>query len=65
MNERGLNLVPMFVEQTGRGERAYDIYSSLLKDRLMHQDQQSPLRLNIIRPGYTANAARPVRTVES
>jgi len=28
-------LVPMVVEQTGRGERAYDIYSRLLKDRIM------------------------------
>src|SRR5438552_2904340 len=27
-------LVPMVVEQTGRGERAYDIYSRLLKDRI-------------------------------
>ena len=35
MNERGLSLVPMVVEQTGRGERAYDIYSRLLKDRLI------------------------------
>jgi ATP-dependent Clp protease protease subunit len=34
---RGLmsNLVPMVVEQTGRGERAYDIYSRLLKDRIV------------------------------
>lgn len=31
----GLNLVPMVVEQTSRGERAYDIYSRLLKDRLV------------------------------
>jgi ATP-dependent Clp protease protease subunit len=30
-----LNLVPMVVEQTARGERAYDIYSRLLKDRLV------------------------------
>ena len=29
------NLVPMVVEQTGRGERAYDIYSRLLKDRIV------------------------------
>ena len=29
------NLVPMVVEQTARGERAYDIYSRLLKDRLI------------------------------
>ena len=28
-------LVPMVVEQTGRGERSYDIYSRLLKDRLI------------------------------
>ena len=26
-------LVPVVVEQTGRGERSYDIYSKLLKDR--------------------------------
>ena len=30
-----MNLVPMVVEQTARGERAYDIYSRLLKDRLI------------------------------
>ena len=35
MNEHALNLVPMVVEQTARGERAYDIYSRLLKDRLV------------------------------
>jgi ATP-dependent Clp protease, protease subunit len=29
------NLVPMVVEQTGSGERAYDIYSRLLKDRIV------------------------------
>ena len=28
-------LVPMVIEQTGRGERAYDIYSRLLKDRIV------------------------------
>jgi len=33
--ETALNLVPMVVEQTARGERAYDIYSRLLKDRLV------------------------------
>ena len=32
---RNLNLVPMVVEQTSRGERAYDIYSRLLKDRVV------------------------------
>jgi ATP-dependent Clp protease protease subunit len=32
---RGLNLVPVVVEQTSRGERAYDIYSRLLKERVV------------------------------
>ena len=35
MNEQALNLVPMVVEQTSRGERAYDIYSRLLKERVI------------------------------
>jgi len=35
MNPRALNLVPMVVEQTSRGERAYDIYSRLLKERVV------------------------------
>jgi ATP-dependent Clp protease, protease subunit len=35
MNEKALNLVPMVVEQTARGERAYDIYSRLLKERVI------------------------------
>ena len=35
VNTKGLNLVPMVVEQTARGERAYDIYSRLLKDRVV------------------------------
>ena len=34
-NTRALNLVPMVVEQTARGERAYDIYSRLLKERVI------------------------------
>jgi len=33
--EKMSTLVPMVVEQTGRGERAYDIYSRLLKDRIV------------------------------
>jgi ATP-dependent Clp protease protease subunit len=32
---QGLNLVPVVVEQTSRGERAYDIYSRLLKERVI------------------------------
>lgn len=36
MDQKIINtLVPMVVEQTGRGERAYDIYSRLLKDRVI------------------------------
>jgi ATP-dependent Clp protease protease subunit len=35
MNERAPNLVPMVVEQSARGERAYDIYSRLLKERVI------------------------------
>jgi ATP-dependent Clp protease protease subunit len=35
MSAKALNLVPMVVEQTARGERSYDIYSRLLKDRLI------------------------------
>ena len=30
-----MNLIPMVIEQSGRGERAYDIYSRLLKDRIL------------------------------
>jgi len=30
-----MNLIPMVIEKTGRGERAYDIYSRLLKDRVI------------------------------
>ena len=32
---RGLSLIPMVIEQSGRGERAYDIYSRLLKERVV------------------------------
>ena len=35
MDEKALNLVPMVVEQSARGERAYDIYSRLLKERVI------------------------------
>jgi ATP-dependent Clp protease protease subunit len=35
MNEHEQILIPMVVEQTGRGERAYDIFSRLLKDRII------------------------------
>lgn len=32
---KNLNLVPIVVEQTGRGERSYDIFSRLLKERII------------------------------
>jgi len=35
INIEANNLVPMVVEQTARGERAYDIYSRLLKERVV------------------------------
>jgi ATP-dependent Clp protease protease subunit len=35
LNSRALNLVPIVVEQTSRGERSYDIYSRLLKERVI------------------------------
>lgn len=35
MKEEKNTLIPIVVEQTGRGERSYDIYSRLLKDRIM------------------------------
>lgn len=35
MSERMQSLVPMVIEQTGRGERSFDIYSRLLKDRVI------------------------------
>ena len=35
LNTQALNLVPMVVEQSARGERAYDIYSRLLKERVI------------------------------
>ena len=35
LNTQALNLVPMVVEQSARGERAYDIYSRLLKERVV------------------------------
>ena len=38
MNEQMNNLVPYVVEQTGNGERSYDIYSRLLKDRIIFVD---------------------------
>lgn len=38
--EQSMNLVPMVVEQNSRGERAYDIYSRLLKERIIFMTGQ-------------------------
>ena len=35
MQEKASMLIPMVIEQTGRGERSYDIYSRLLKERII------------------------------
>ena len=35
MEEHNSTLIPMVVEQTARGERAFDIYSRLLKERVI------------------------------
>jgi ATP-dependent Clp protease protease subunit len=35
MDSQGLGMVPMVIEQSGRGERSYDIYSRLLKERVI------------------------------
>jgi ATP-dependent Clp protease protease subunit len=35
MDIHGLGMVPMVIEQSGRGERSYDIYSRLLKERVI------------------------------
>ena len=38
MDDKMSNLVPIVIEQTGRGERSYDIFSRLLKDRIVFID---------------------------
>ena len=35
METQGLGMVPMVIEQSGRGERSYDIFSRLLKERVI------------------------------
>ena len=35
------NLIPMVVEQSSRGERAYDIYSRLLKERIIFSNRSN------------------------
>jgi ATP-dependent Clp protease protease subunit len=40
MDEKSSGHVPIVIEQTGRGERSYDIYSRLLKDRIVFVDSE-------------------------
>src|SRR6267142_3924400 len=60
-----MGLVPMVVEQSGRGERAYDIYSRLLKDRIVFiaqllfleaEDPDRDINLYINAPGGIVSA---------
>ena len=39
------NLVPIVIEKTGQGERSYDIYSRLLKDRIVMLDNEVTVNL--------------------
>ena len=41
-----MSIIPMVIEQTGRGERSYDIYSRLLKDRIIFVG--TPINLSLI-----------------
>ena len=42
--------VPMVVEQTGRGERSYDIYSRLLNDRISRPDVSLSYKKALLHP---------------
>ena len=44
MQETANMLVPMVIEQTGRGERSYDIYSRLLKNGLFFSERGLMIR---------------------
>ena len=44
MEEHNSTLIPMVVEQTARGERAFDIYSRLLKERVIFPVSYTHLR---------------------
>jgi ATP-dependent Clp protease protease subunit len=59
MTDSRAQLVPMVVEQTNRGERAYDIFSRLLKDRILFLEAEDPDRdilLYINSPGGSITA---------
>ena len=51
MEEHNSTLIPMVVEQTARGERAFDIYSRLLKERVIFLT--GPINDQVSKPLYT------------
>lgn len=42
-----MSLVPYVIEQTSRGERSYDIYSRLLKERIIFWEKRSMMYLRV------------------
>ena len=54
MDTQGLGMVPMVIEQSGRGERSYDIYSRLLKERVILDvyKRQGKVPMNVVAQRY-------------
>ena len=58
-----MSLVPYVIEQTSRGERSYDIYSRLLKDRIIFlgaEDPEKDIHLYINSPGGSVTAGMAI-----
>ena len=59
---RALGLVPMVIEHSGRGERAYDIYSRLLKERVVFLvGPVNEISANLIVAGFAERAGHRIR----
>jgi len=56
--QQAMNLVPMVVEQTSRGERAFDIFSRLLKDRIIFLKKEISMYINS--PGGVVTAGMAI-----
>ena len=61
-----IGLIPMVIEQSGRGERAYDIYSRLLKERVIFlvgpiDDMVTPGKLDSVFEPLSSRRAGPSR----
>ena len=55
-----MSLVPYVIEQTSRGERSYDIYSRLLKDRIIFLGEEvSDVSANIVVPAAPRASGLP------